>query len=87
MEASARLMNVGATSPSCPAASKAEASQRERIVPTNWAKDSVQDLSLFGRPSDLVSRTLEFLIQSSYACPDRSALESSLLGITYSHDC
>lgn len=45
IEASARLMNVGATSPSWPAASSAEASHNDKIVPTSWAKDSVHDLS------------------------------------------
>ena len=51
MDASARLMKLGATSPSWPAASRAEASHSDKIVPTSWAKDSVQDLSLLGRPS------------------------------------
>ena len=51
MEASARLMKVGATSPSCPAASSAAASHSERTVPTSCAKHSVQDLSGYGRPS------------------------------------
>ena len=45
IEASARLINVGATSPSWPAASSAEASHKDKIVPTSWAKDSVHDLS------------------------------------------
>ena len=35
IEASARLMNVGATSPSWPAASSAEASHNDKIVPTS----------------------------------------------------
>ena len=35
IEASARLINVGATSPSWPAASSAEASHRDKIVPTS----------------------------------------------------
>ena len=35
IEASARLMNVGATSPSWPAASSADASHRDKMVPTS----------------------------------------------------
>ena len=35
IEASAKLINVGATSPSCPAASRAAASHRDRTVPTS----------------------------------------------------
>ncbi len=45
IDASARLMNVGATSPSWPATSSAEASHKDKMVPTSWAKDSVHDLS------------------------------------------
>ena len=42
IDASVRLTKVGTTSPSCPAASKADASHRLRTVPTSWAKHSVQ---------------------------------------------
>ncbi len=51
MEASVRLMNLGKTSPSSPAASSSAASQRESTVPTSWAKHSVHVLSRFGFPS------------------------------------
>ena len=51
IEASARLTNVGATSPSWPAASSAAASHRERTVPTSCAKHSVQFRSALGLPS------------------------------------
>lgn len=50
-EASVRLMNLGRTSPSSPAASNSAASHKERTVPTSCAKDSVQVLSGFGLPS------------------------------------
>lgn len=40
MEASVRLMKVGTTSPSSPAASSCAASHNDKTVPTNCAKHS-----------------------------------------------
>ena len=51
IEASAKLMKVGATSPSSPATSSAAASHNDNTVPTSWAKHSVHVLSACGRPS------------------------------------
>lgn len=55
MEASARLMNVGATSPSWPAASRAAASQSDNTVPTSWAKHSDHDWLVKDLPSAKVN--------------------------------
>lgn len=51
MDASVRLMNLGRTSPSSPAASSSAASHSESTVPTSWAKHSVQVRSALARPS------------------------------------
>lgn len=51
IEASVRLMNLGNTSPSSPAASSSAASHKERTVPTSCAKHSVHVRSGLGRPS------------------------------------
>jgi len=53
IDASARLINVGATSPSWPALSSAAASQSDSTVPTSWAKHSVHLRSIVGLPPDL----------------------------------
>ena len=50
IEASVRLMKVGMTSPSSPAASNWAASHKERTVPTSCAKDSFQTRSVLGLP-------------------------------------
>lgn len=55
IEASVRLMNLGRTSPSSPAASSSAASQRDKTVPTSWAKHSVHVRSALGRPSAEIS--------------------------------
>ncbi len=51
IDASVRLMNLGSTSPSWPAASSSAASQSDKTVPTSCAKHSVQVRSAFGLPS------------------------------------
>lgn len=51
IDASVRLMNLGRTPPSGPAASSSAASQSDSTVPTSCAKHSVHVLSGFGRPS------------------------------------
>ena len=56
IEASAKLMNDGATSPSWPAVSRASASQNERTVPTSWAKHSVHTRFGLGFPPAPVSK-------------------------------
>jgi hypothetical protein len=53
IDASARLINVGATSPSWPALSSAAAFQSDSTVPTSWAKHSVQFRSTVGLPPSL----------------------------------
>lgn len=50
-----RLMNLGRTSPSSPAASSSAASHKESTVPTSCAKHSAHVLSGFGLPSNIVS--------------------------------
>lgn len=55
IEASVKLMNLGKTSPSSPAASSSAASHRERTVPTSWEKHSVQVRSALGLPSESAS--------------------------------
>lgn len=55
IEASVRLINFGRTSPSSPATSSSAASHRDKTVPTSCAKHSIQFLSAFGRPSNLIS--------------------------------
>lgn len=53
IDASVRLINLGRTSPSSPAASSSAASQSDSTVPTSCAKHSVHVLSGLGRPSRL----------------------------------
>ena len=51
MEASVRLMNIGATPAPCSEASNSTASHNDSTVPCNCAKHSFHDLSAFGFPS------------------------------------
>ena len=97
IDASVRLMNLGSTSPSSPAASSSAASQSDRTVPTSWAKHSVHVLSAFGCPPTRDKVSHQQATQQdglrpesrggAYGCPGRPASESNPHGTAYSSGC
>lgn len=83
IDASVRLMNLGRTSPSWPAASSSAASHKDNTVPTSCAKHSVQVLSAFAFPSVPIRKRMGNGRRSTYECFDRPISRNNLPGITY----